>query len=361
MIGDRIDRTTAPFGEGYRPSVPFLRSLLSIDAGDVSLAQLDPKLRRAGIFEAITRFLRAASEARPLIVVLEDLHWMDQATGEFLAMMTESLLADRILLCATHRSGYALPLAPGAFGTQLTLSRVSGSDAGAIGCSLLGASALSVALQQLLDDKTDGNPFFVEEVLRSLQERGLLERQGDEVGLVQPIGKIDIPDSVQDVLLGRLERLDPASRDVIRVAAVIGREFPRRVLERVIPDVQQSFDDRLRSLRSAGLIHNARVWPEVVYAFKHALTHEVAYNAQAEADRRSQHARIGEAVEQVYADRLPEHFGVLAHHFTEAQRWSKALEYLLAAAEQAERTFATREALALYDDALRAAERLAGG
>ena len=99
----------------------------------------------------------------------------------------------------------------------------------------------------------------------------------------------------------------------------------------------------------------------MVYAFKHALTHEVAYNAQAEADRRSQHARIGEAVEQVYADRLPEHFGVLAHHFTEAQRWSKALEYLLAAAEQAERTFATREALALYDDALRAAERLAGG
>ena len=134
---------------------------------------------------------------------------MDQATGEFLAMMTESLMSDRILLCATHRSGYTLPLAPGAFGTQLTLSRVSRSDTGAIGCSLLGAPALSAELQQLLDDKTDGNPFFVEEVLRSLQERGLLERHGDEVGLVRPIGKIDVPDSIQDVLLGRLERLDP--------------------------------------------------------------------------------------------------------------------------------------------------------
>ena len=99
----------------------------------------------------------------------------------------------------------------------------------------------------------------------------------------------------------------------------------------------------------------------MVYAFKHALTHEVAYDAQAETERRSQHARIGEAVEQVYADRLSEHFGVLAHHFTQAQRWDKALEYLLAAAQQAERTFATREALALYDEALRAAERLAGG
>jgi transcriptional regulator with AAA-type ATPase domain/tetratricopeptide (TPR) repeat protein len=360
VIGDRIDRTTAPFGEACRASVPFLRSLLSIDAGDASLALLDPKLRRAGIFEAMTQFLHATSETRPLIVVLEDLHWMDQATGEFLAMMTERLIANRILLCATHRSGYALPLAQSAFGTQLTLSRVSRSDTGAIGCSLLGASALSVELQQLLDHKTDGNPFFVEEVLRSLQERGLLERQGDEVRLVRPIGKIDIPGSVQDVLLGRLERLDHVSRDVIRVAAVIGREFPRRVLERVIPD-QQNLDDCLRSLRSAELIHNARVWPEVVYVFKHALTQEVAYNAQAETERRSQHARIGEAVEQVYADRLPEHYGVLAHHFTEAQRWREALEYLLAAAAQAERTFATRESLSLYDDALRAAERLAGG
>ena len=288
VIGDRIDRATAAFGEAYRPSVPFLRSLLSIDAGDASLAQLDPKLRRAGIFEAIRRFFHAASEARPLIVVIEDLHWMDQATGEFLAMMTESVTSDRILLCATHRSGYAMPVAPGAFGTQLTLSRVSRHDAAAIGCSLLGASALSVELQQLLDDKTDGNPLFVEEVLRSLQERGLLDRQGEDVGLLRPLGKIDIPDSVQDVLLGRLERLDPASREVIRVAAVIGREFPRRVLERVIPDVDQSLDDRLRSLRSAELIHNVRVWPEVVYVFKHALTHEVAYNAQTEtSDGRS--------------------------------------------------------------------------
>jgi transcriptional regulator with PAS, ATPase and Fis domain/tetratricopeptide (TPR) repeat protein len=359
-IGDRIDRTTAPFGDAFRSSVPFLRSLLSIDAGDPSLAHLDPKLRRAGIFEAITRFLHAASEARPLIVVLEDLHWMDQATGEFLATMTESLMSNRILLCATHRNGYALPLPQDAFGTRLTLSRVSRSEAGAIGCSLLGTPAFSVELHQLLEEKTDGNPFFVEEVLRSLQERDLLKRHGDEIGLAGPIGKIDIPDRIQDVLLGRLERLDPASRDLIRVAAVIGREFPRRVLERVVQD-GQSLDDRLRSLRSAELIHNARVWPEVVYAFRNALTHEVAYNDQAEAERRSQHARIGEAVEQAYPDRVPEHFGVLAHHFKEAQRWSKALEYLLAAGRQAERTFAAREALSLYDDALRATEQLSGG
>jgi transcriptional regulator with AAA-type ATPase domain/tetratricopeptide (TPR) repeat protein len=361
LVGERIDSAAAAFGEAFQPSVRFLRSLLSINTGDAALASLDPKLRRAGIFEAIGRLLHAVSEVRPLIVVLEDLHWMDQATGEFLAMMGENLTSGRILLCATHRTGYTLPIAQNAFGTQLTLARVSRADTSSIVCSLVGASSLSAQLQQLVDEKTEGNPFFVEEVLRSLQELGLLERRGEEVGLSRPTGKIDVPDTVQDVLLGRLERLDHASLDLLRVAAVIGREFPRRVLERVIADAPQSIEERIRSLRSAELIYNARVWPDVVYAFKHTLTQEVAYETLPEIERQSLHARIGEAVEQVYADRLSEHFGLLAHHFTKAQRWDKSLEYLLAAAQQAERTFAAREALALYDDARRSAEQLAGG
>jgi len=361
VIRERIDAATSSFGESFRSSVAFLRSLLSIEASAGEQASLDPKLRRAGIFEAIGRFLHATSEARPLIVVLEDAQWTDQATGEFLGLMVESLTASRILLCVTHRTGYPLPFTPSAFGTQLTLSRIPRADANTIACSLVGASSLSSDLQQLIDDKTEGNPFFVEEVLRSLQERGLLDRRGDEVALLRPTGKIDIPDSVEDVLLGRLERLDHASREVLRVAAVIGREFPRRVLERVITDGPHAIEDRIRALRSVELIHNARVWPEVIYAFRHALTQEVAYNAQTDAERQAQHARIGEAVEQAYADRVSEHFGVLAHHFTRAQRWDKALDYLLAAAQQAEANFATREALALYDEARRAAEQMAGG
>ena len=361
VIADRIDRITAPFGDTFQPSARFLRSLLSVESADSADMPLDPKLRRAGIFEAIGRFLHAMCRDRPLIVVLEDLHWVDQASGEFLAMMAESLTSGRILLCATHRTGYALPFAQGAFATQLTLSRVPRVDTSAIVRSIVGAPALSPELQQLVEERTEGNPFFVEEILRSLQERGLLERREDEVGLRRPTARIEVPDSVQDVLLGRLERLDPASRDVLRVAAVIGRQFPRRVLEHVIPDSAERIDERIRALRSAELIYNARVWPDVVYAFKHALTQEVAYDAQPETERQSQHARIGAAVEQVYGDRLSEHFGVLAHHFTRAQQWGKSLEYLLAAAQQAERTFATREALALYEQARASAERLAGG
>jgi transcriptional regulator with AAA-type ATPase domain/tetratricopeptide (TPR) repeat protein len=360
MVGERIDRATSPLGASFQPAVRFLRSLLSVDPGDASIAQLDPKLRRAGIFEAIAQFLHASSETRPLIVVLEDLHWMDPATGEFLAMMGESLSSGRIVLCATLRTGYTQTFASNVFGTQLTLSRVSRSETAAIASALAGAATLSSELQLLVDDKTDGNPFFIEEVLRSLQERRLIERRGNEITLVRPTATIDVPDSVEDVLLGRLQRLDASSRDLLLTAAVVGREFPRRVLERVLVD-GPSIEDRLRSLRAAELIHNARVWPDVIYGFKHALTHEVAYHAQPESERRIQHARIGEAIEQVYGDRLSEQYGVLTHQFTQAERWDKSLTYAMAAAAQAERTFAIREALAHYDAALDAARHLGGG
>ncbi len=360
IIGERIERATSPLGASFQSATRFLRSLLSVDPRDTSIAQLDPKLRRAGIFEAIAQFLHASSETRPLIVVLEDLQWMDPATGEFLAMMGESLSSGRILLCATHRSGYAQTIASNVFGTQLTLSRISRSETGAIACALVGAGKLSHELQLLVEDKTDGNPFFIEEVLRSLQERGLIERRDDEIGLVRSAATLDVPDSVEDVLLGRLQRLDTSSRDLLLTAAVIGREFPRRVLEHVFAD-GPSLEDRLRSLRAAELIHNARVWPDVIYGFKHALTHEVAYHAQPEGERRKQHARIGEAIEQVYGDRLSEQYGVLTHHFTQAERWDKSLTYAMAAGAQAERSFATREALAHYDAALAAAKHLGGG
>jgi transcriptional regulator with AAA-type ATPase domain/tetratricopeptide (TPR) repeat protein len=359
-IAARVHAALAPLGESVERSAPFLRTLLAAAGTDPALAQLDPKLRRAGMFEAIAQFLTASSRSRPVVVVLEDLQWMDQATGEFLTEMVERLMSGRILLCVTHRTGDALPSGPLSFGTQIALANVSPADSAAIASALLGVERLSPGLQRLLDEKTDGNPFFIEEVLRSLQEDDLIVRDGNEAGLRPGVGGIEVPDRLQDVLLGRIERLDAGAREVLRVAAVCGREFPRRVLERVIDD-SRSLDDRLRTLRAAELIYNARVWPEAVHAFKHALTQEVAYDAQSDRERRDLHARIAAAMEEVYADRLPEHAGVLAHHYLRAERWDKAFEYLQNAAEQAERSFAVGESLALYDDAVRAAERAGGG
>ena len=360
VIDRRIRTATSSLGADLEASVPALRALLASSSQDTPHVPVDPKLRRAAIFEAVGQFLHASSQARPAVAVLEDLHWMDQATGEFLPLLVESLAASRVLLCVTHRTGYTLPFTSPAFATLLTLPSMARADSAALACAVLGVTTLSPDLQRLIDERTDGNPFFVEEVLRSLDDRGLIDRRGAEAGLKPSMARISVPGRVQDVLVGRIERLDAASRDALRVAAAIGREFPRRVLERVLPG-ETPLDERLRSLRSAELIHTARVWPEPVYSFKHALTQEVAYEAQTPAERRALHARIGEAIEALSGDRLAEQSGILAHHFMQAERWDKALTCLLAAAQQAERTFAAREALTLYAQALEAAARQAGG
>ena len=363
VIGEKIEHAAVRLGGELRPAAAFLRAMLSIDPGNAAVAAMDPKLRRAGMFEAVRQFLLASTEARPLVVMLEDVHWMDEATTEFLALMAESVDSSRILLCVTHRTGFALPFAEGVFQTRLTMSRLSQAETTAIAGPLLGVPVVSPELQQLLDAKSDGNPFFLEEMVRSLYESGALERRGDTIGLAHPTETIDVPDTIQDVILARLERLDSRARDMLHVASVIGREFSRRVLERVGTDADddRSIDDRVHALLAAELIQKGRVWPEVAYVFRHALTQEVAYQAQREPQRQALHARIGEAIERVYADRLSEHLGVLAYHFTRARQWEKALGYLLAAARQAEQSFATREALALYDEAKSAAEQQAGG
>ncbi len=357
-IVGKVEANVLSLGSALHTTRPFLRYLLSVDPGDPSVAAMDPKLRRAGMFDALRQLFIAAAQQQPQIVVIEDAHWIDQLTAEFLALLADAVVSDRILLIVTQRPGFALPLGDETFHTRLTLPGLSAAETSQVAAALLGAPVISPDLLQLIDGKADGNPFFVEEVVRSLQETGVVNQCGNEASVARPPNTIVVPDTVQDVILARLERLDATSRHVLHVAAVIGREFQSHVLQQVAGG---NVDDPLDALRSADLIQRKRMWPDVVHVFKHALTHEVAYHAQDESQRQALHARIGEVIEAVDADRLTDHSGVLAHHFTRAEQWSKALGYVLEAARQAERGFATREALALYDEAKKAAERLGGG
>ena len=361
VIAARIERETSILDTEVRSATPFLRGLLCAGAEDADQTRVDPKLRRAGIFDAVRHYLAALARTRPLVVVLEDIHWADAATAEFLPLLVEGAGTERILLCATVRPGFALPVAERAFTTRLTLRRVPESAAADLGSALLGGARHDPSLRHLIEARTEGNPFFIEEVVRSLRERDLLERESDEVRLKPSAAAIDIPGTVHDVIRGRLERLDPATRDLLDLAAVVGREFSRRVVDAVRPDVGASLDTCLEALRSADLITRTRVFPEETHAFRHALIHEVAYYSQSDGRRRAWHARIGDAIARIHAGRVSDHDGVLAHHYMHAHRWDTALAHLFPAAKQAERSFAIREALALYDQAQQAAEQLGGG
>jgi tetratricopeptide (TPR) repeat protein len=356
-IVTKIEHGVLRLGEDLRPTLPYLRYLLSVDPGDPAVLTMDPQQRRGEIFDALRRLTVRAAEVRPQVAVYEDGHWMDQATEEYLLFTADSIPTSRVLRILTYRTGYSHPFGERTFHTRIALNTLSTEQSVAMAQALLATESLPEELKALIARKAEGNPFFVEEVVKSLLEVGALRRTEGGYMLAKRLDEIFVPDTIQDVIMARIDRLVEAPKRTLQLASVIGREFTRRLLDRMA-DIQARTEEVLRELKAIELIYEKNLFPELAYMFKHALTHEVAYNSLLMQRRKELHRLIALAIEELYADRLAEHYEVLAYHFSKAEEWGKALEYLLKAAAKAAKAFANREALALYNEALEAVGQL---
>jgi class 3 adenylate cyclase/tetratricopeptide (TPR) repeat protein len=353
----KIERGILRLGEDLRPIVPYLRYLLSVDPGDATVLTMDPQQRRGEIFDALRRVTVRASEVRPQVAVYEDGHWMDQATEAYLLFTADGIPTSRVLRILTYRTGYVHPFGERSYHTRLALNTLSTVHSVEMAQRMLATERLPEELQALIVRKAEGNPFFVEEVVKSLLEVGALRRAEQGYILAKRLDEIFVPDTIQDVIMARIDRLEEAQKRTLQLASVIGREFTRRLLDR-LAEVRARTEEVLRELKAVEFIYEKNVFPELAYMFKHALTHEVAYNSLLMQRRKELHRLIALAIEDLYADRLTEQYEVLAYHFAKGEEWRKALDYLLKAAEKAAKAFATREALGLYDQALEVAGQL---
>jgi len=353
----KVERTVGDLGDDLRTATPSLQYLLSLGAADAAIAALDPRERRSGIFEALRRMILRAAERRPQIVVIEDLHWIDRATEEFLAVLGDSVPASPVLLIFTYRPGYAQPFGERTYHKRIVPAPLSEPESARMAAAILSSGALPERLRSAIAAKAEGNPFYVEEVVRSLHETGAIRVEDGRFVLAARLDEVVIPDTIHDVIMARIDRLDEGPKRTLQMASVIGRDFTRRLVER-LGTVRDRSDALLRELRAVELIYEKSVFPEVAYRFKHALTQDVAYRSLLVQRRRELHGLIGAAIEELYADRLAEHYEILAHHFSLAEEWRRAFDYLLRAGEKAAAAFALRDALALYDQALGVADRL---
>jgi class 3 adenylate cyclase/tetratricopeptide (TPR) repeat protein len=356
-IAEKIERGVTFLGEDLQPLVPYLRYLLAVDPGDPAVLAMDPQQRRAEIFGALRQLLVRASQVRPQVMVIEDVHWIDKASEESLLYTADSVPGCPILQILTYRTGYSHPFGERTYHTRIALSTLASEDSVQMAQAMLAAESLPAELNALIVRRAEGNPFFLEEVVKSLQEVGALRRDGDRYVLARRLEEIVVPDTIQDVIMARIDRLEDAPKKTLQLASVIGREFTRRLLDR-IGDIRGQTEGLLRELKAIELIYEKALFPELAYMFKHALTHDVAYNSLLVQRRRELHGVIGLAIEDLYAERPAEHYEVLAHHFVRAEDWSRAFDYLLKAAEKSAKAFANREAIGFYDQALEVAARL---
>ncbi len=338
-------------GPGLESGLPPLFHLLGVAPADDPVHDLDPQIRRAEIFEALRQLLLRAAARKPQVLVFEDLHWSDTATRQFLTYLLDSIPRARALILLTFRPGYDIALGERSYATRLALHNLSEAEAGEMAEAVLASADLPSELHALIRRKAEGNPFFVEEVIKALGETGAIRREGERWVLGRPLNQIAVPDTIQDVLMSRIDRLEDEPRQALQLAAVIGREFTQRLLDR-IAEIRAGTTAVLRELQAIELIHEKALFPELAFMFRHALTQDVAYGSLLAQRRRELHRRIGEAIEELYADRLADHAAVLGHHFARAEDWPRAAIYLENAADRAAAAFAIHEALVLCDRAI---------
>jgi DNA-binding NtrC family response regulator/tetratricopeptide (TPR) repeat protein len=356
-VAAKLEGAVYQLGTDLAWTLPFLRQLLSLQVADENVRALDSASRRSELFRALRALMLRAAEMQPLILVIEDLHWIDPASEEYLAFLADVIPAAHALLVLSHRTGYRHPFPDRSYHVHIALPPLSGRDMAAMTGSLLGSAEIPDELRRLIVDKAEGNPFFVEELVRSLLEDGSLRRDNGRVVLARPLDDLAVPDTVQDVLIARIDRLAEDSRRAIQVASVIGREFALRLLARITA-AGERIRGQVEELRSLELIYEKALHPELAYMFKHALTHDVAYESVLLERRTRLHSTIGRTIEELYADRLAEHYETLAHHFSRGEDWERALLYHERSAAKAAETHANRAVAHHCRQALAIADRL---
>ena len=336
-VADKIESAVA--AAGMEPgSTAYLLRLLGIERASPTLAALSPEGVKARTFEALRQLTLRRSRVSPLVLVVEDLHWMDKTSEEFFTSLVEALPAAAILMTASYRPGYRPPWLDKSYATQVALQPLAPDQARRVVEGMLGADAPAEAIVDEVLTKAEGNPFFLEELTRGLREQ-------------QP-GSIVVPDTIQDVLLARIDRLGADDRRVLHVAAVIGRDVPRPLLQAVTGLTDEALRERLHRLQAAEFLHESGAGGEVAHTFKHSLIQEVLSASLFPDDRRALHGATLRALEHAHADRLAEHVESLAQHAFAAEAWEKAVTYLWQAAERARSRSAHWEAIAFFERAL---------
>jgi class 3 adenylate cyclase/tetratricopeptide (TPR) repeat protein len=346
-----MDKKPAPF------MISAFQQLLSLKTDDDSWHSIEPKQKRYHIFESLKHLFIRMSEEKPLIIIVDDLQWMDKTSEEFLSYFIDSMSQNPILLVLLYRPEYTHPWERKIHYCKIGLSQLTKKSSIELISAVLGEGAPEDDLERLILRQSAGNPLFIEELIYSLLENHVIEKKNGRFVLVRGFDSIHIPDTIHGIVAARIDRLDDILKRITQVASVIGHNFGYRVLQ-TITGMGEELKSYLEKLQSLELIYEKNISPELEYTFKHALIQEVAYSSLLFKRRKELHAEIGFALEGLYADRLDEFYEILAYHFSFGDDYPKAYQYLILSGKKAESHFSHLEALHFFKKALKTADKL---
>ncbi len=357
-IQEKVTGKVLTLDESLRSSVPALLSLLGVPMTDRQWESLGAAERRQRILDAVKHLILRESQVQPVALLFEDLHWIDTETQALLDNLVDSLPTARVLLLVNYRPEYQHGWGGKSYYTQLRIDPLTAEGAAALLDALVGTGRQLEPLKRLLAEQTEGNPFFLEESVRTLIETGMVLGDRGSLRLAKPLEAIQVPATVQAVLAARIDRLPPAVKHLLQSAAVIGKTIRFTLLETVAETSDVELRHGLTQLQAAEFLYETSLFPELEYTFKHALTLEVAYQSLLRERRRVLHAGVFGALEQLRRDHAPENIEELAHHAVRGEVWASAASYLYRAGAKAQADARYGAALTFYEASIDAIHRL---
>jgi predicted ATPase len=357
---DKIYRRLGALDPAVNDVLPLFHTLMGLHEGPDPIAQMDAQIKRRRTLDAIKRIIVRESLNQPIVIIFEDLHWIDSETQALLDLLADSIAKSRVLLLANYRPEYRHEWANKSYYSQFRLESLGRETADEMLSALLGDGVELTPLKRLVIERTQGNPFFIEEMVKALFDEGVLVRNGT-VKVTRSLSQLGLPATVQGMLAARIDRLPAEQKELLQTLAVIGRQSPLGLIRNVTSLAEGERERMLLDLQAGEFVYEQSALTDVEYVFKHALTQEVAYSSLLNERRKLLHERAGQALESMFAEQLDDHLGQLAHHYSRSDNAAQAVEYLGRAGQQAMQRSAYPDAISDLTAAISLLQKLPDG
>jgi len=351
IIKKKIKDTVLMLDKNLESTISPILELLSVKSDDEEFIKLDPQVKRNRTFETLRDLFIRHSQENPLILAVEDLHWIDKTTEEFLNYLIGWLPNTSVMLILLYRPEYTHQWSSKSYYTKIGLDQLGKESSTELIKAILDQGDLAPELKDLILSRAAGNPLFVEEFTHTLVENGSIKKEGKKYILSREPSEIQVPDTIQGIIAARMDRLEENLKQTMQIASVIGRDFAFRILH-TITGMREELKSYLLNLQGLEFIYEKSLFPELEYIFKHALTQEVAYSTLLLARRKEIHENIGKAIEEIYSDRLEELYEMLAYHYSMSENLERAYEYLKLSGRKAFTNYAHNESIDFLKQAI---------
>jgi len=349
VIREKVKRGLELLEIDEASTMPYLLELLSVKDSGFDKVQMSPDAKKNRIMEVIKLFTLKGSRLRPVITAYEDLHWADKSSEVVLKSILESIPGSRVLMIFTYRPDFVHTWGGKSYHNQVNLNRLSNRECLTMVTNLLCTEKVDHEIEELILEKTEGVPFYIEEMVKSLNDLNVIERAQDVCRLVEGFKAVAIPSTIQGVIMARVDSLPEPAKVVLQTGSVIEREFTYELIHNVIDQPERELLSNLSVLKDSELIYERGIYPDSTFIFKHALTRDVVYDSILTNKQKSMHETIGKAIESLYAERADQKPELLAHHYSLSENWANAVRFGKLAAEKAYRYSQFQEALTLYE------------